>query len=428
MTFSETLAFLYQQLPMYQRVGPKAFKKDLVNIIKLCEALNNPQEGLTFIHIAGTNGKGSVSNMMASVLQECGYKVGLYTSPHLKNFTERIRINGKEMPEIEVIDFVDRIKPAIQEIGPSFFELTVGMAFDYFQRQEVDIAVIEVGLGGRLDSTNIIQPILGAITNISYDHTGMLGETLPEIAGEKAGIIKPGITYVIGQDHPETRPVFIEKAKREGAELVFAPTERPLGMWKYIGNHQLVGFQGEDQSIETYELGLAGDFQIHNLRVVVCMAELLNQNSPFDLPLEAVKRGFLNVSANTGFKGRMTTLSQDPLVLTDTGHNPAGVQEVLKAFQRIDHEKLHIVWGMVFDKDYVSILDMLPKDAIYYFVRPAVPRGLDVTELATAAQAVGLKGNSFSTVQKGLEAAKSAADPQDLVFVGGSTFVVAEVV
>lgn len=428
MTFSETLSFLFQQLPMYQRVGAKAFKKDLKNIRKLCDALGNPQDELTCIHIAGTNGKGSVSNMLAAVLQTCGYKVGLYTSPHLRNFTERIRVNGKEIAEEAVIEFVERTKPSIESIGPSFFELTVGMAFDHFQRKKVDVAVIEVGLGGRLDSTNVIQPILGAITNISFDHVGMLGGTLPEIAGEKAGIIKPGITYVIGQDHPQTRPVFEKKAQEEGANLVFAQYKHPLALWKHLGNHQFVGYYNDSHGVDVYELPLAGDFQMHNLRVVVSLVDCLREMEPFELPDDKVKAGILNVVEVTGFKGRMTTLAEKPLVLTDTGHNLAGVREILKAFNRIPHERLHIVWGMVGDKDYPTILKMLPPEASYYYVRPDVPRGLDVDELVQSAREAGLNGERYSSVQAGLAAARKAAHAEDLVFVGGSTFVVAEVV
>jgi len=428
MTYSETLSFLFQQLPMYQRVGPKAFKKDLKNIRKLCDALGNPQNELTCIHIAGTNGKGSVSNMLASVLQTCGYKVGLYTSPHLRNFTERIRVNGEEIAEEAVVEFVERAKPSIESIGPSFFELTVGMAFDHFHRQKVDVAVIEVGLGGRLDSTNVIQPILGAITNISFDHIGMLGETLPEIAGEKAGIIKPGITYVIGQDHPQTRPVFLKKAKSEGAKLVFAQHKHPLASWKHVGKHQCIGYYTDSDKIDVYELPLSGDFQMHNLRVVVSLVDCLVEMDQFDLPAEKVKEGILNVVQVTGFKGRMTTLSENPLVLTDTGHNLAGVREIIKAFNRIPHQQLHIVWGMVGDKDYPAILKMLPQEASYYYVRPNVPRGLDVDELAQSATEAGLKGKIYASVQEGLAAAKESAHTEDLIFVGGSTFVVAEVV
>lgn len=427
MNFAETLDYLYKRLPMFQRVGPVAFKKDLTNTLRICAALGNPQGMFSSVHIAGTNGKGSVSHLLASVLQEAGLKVGLYTSPHLRSFTERIRINGIPIPEDDVVEFVRKHQAIIEEIQPSFFEVTVAMAFEHFRNQEVDIAVVEVGLGGRLDSTNILQPILGAITNISFDHQNMLGETLELIAGEKAGIIKPGISYVIGEEILETRPVFEEKAKLEGAELIFAQEKYALSCWKQGIDSQRVGFHRYMEASECYDIGLGGDFQYLNVRTVICLIDELRLLG-YEIGEEAVRAGFKDVVNNTGFRGRMTILDRDPLILTDTGHNLAGVNEVLKAFKRIDFESLHIVWGTVSDKDPTPILKLLPTDGSYYFVRPDVPRGMDAVQLATSANQLGLQGIAWPSVEAGLEAAKKAAGDNDLVFVGGSTFVVAEVV
>lgn len=427
MNFAETLDYLFHRLPMFQRVGSVAFKKDLTNITRLCTVLGNPQDSFSSIHIAGTNGKGSVSSMLASILQESGMKVGLYTSPHLRSFTERIRVNGQTIEENAVVEFVAKYQKAIEEIRPSFFEITVAMAFDYFSNQKVDLAVIEVGLGGRLDSTNIIQPILGAITNISFDHTNYLGDTLPLIAGEKAGIIKKGISYIIGEDQRATRPVFEKKADQVGGRLIFAQEEYALGCWKQGVDNQVIGFHKYLEPLRLFELGLGGDYQVHNLRTVLSLVDSLQQLG-YDISEEDVKAGFTSVVANTGFRGRMTILDRNPMVLVDTGHNIAGIQEVLKAFKRIPFDNLHLVWGTVKDKDADNILKILPDHAKYYFVRPDVPRGMDELELAKMANQYGLKGAAWPSVNEGLMAARGAAGENDLIFVGGSTFVVAEVV
>lgn len=427
MNFVETLDYLFHRLPMFQRVGSVAFKKDLKNITRLCTVLGNPQDSFSSIHIAGTNGKGSVSSMLTSILQESGMKVGLYTSPHLRSFTERIRVNGQTIGEEAVVDFVAQHREAIEEISPSFFEITVAMAFDHFRNQKVDMAVIEVGLGGRLDSTNIIQPILGAITNISFDHTNYLGNTLPQIAGEKAGIIKKGLTFVIGEDRRETRPVFEKKAAHVGAELAFAQEEYALGCWKQGIDSQIVGFHKYLEPLRLFQLGLGGDYQVHNVRTVLSLVDQL-QKLGYGISEENVKDGLSSVVSNTGFRGRMTVLDRNPMVLVDTGHNLAGIKEVLKAFKKIPYENLHLVWGTVKDKDVSEILKILPPDGKYYFVRPDVPRGMDESELAKMANQSGLKGLAYTSVNQGLIAAKEEATENDLIFVGGSTFVVAEVV
>ena len=427
MNYDETLEYLFQRLPMYQRVGKKAFKKDLNNIISLSTALGNPHEHFRSIHIAGTNGKGSVSNMLASILQEAGYKVGLYTSPHLRSFTERIRINGKMIPEELVVDFVERAKADIERIQPSFFEVTVAMAFDHFRNEKVDFAVVEVGLGGRLDSTNIITPILGAITNISLDHQNFLGETLPEIAGEKAGIFKKDTTFVIGQDHFMTRDVFEKHAEEKGARIVFAERSYKAESMSLGIGLQALNVIYNDRNLSTYKIGLGGEFQRENAVTVLAMVRELG-NLGVMVGEHATSAGFRNVKKNTGFRGRMSILGSNPPILTDVGHNEAGVREVLKAIGKIPHVKLHMVWGMVKDKDIKRILYLLPRAASYYFVCPDVPRGLDVEELKERANKLGLHGDAHSSVQAGLDAAKAKADPKDLIFVGGSTFVVAEVI
>jgi len=425
MTYPETLDYLYQRLPMFQRVGPKAFKKDLTNIIRLCAALDNPERKFRSVHVAGTNGKGSVSNMLASVLQEADYRVGLYTSPHLRSFTERIRLNGAEIPETDVVAFVERSKSVIEAIAPSFFEVTVAMAFDYFARQEVDIAVVEVGLGGRLDSTNVIVPEMGVVTNISYDHMNFLGNTLGLIAGEKAGIFKAGKRFVIGQRHPETEPVFHAKAAEAGASLVFAEDAAEVRVVEK-------DLEGQDLEVEMdgkmqLRLGLAGEYQRENARTaLVALKEL--EELGWEIGEEAVKNGLERVRTNTGFRGRMSVLGKDPLVLTDVGHNEAGVGQILNAIAGLPHERLHLVWGSVFDKDVRKILEMLPADATYYFVSPNVPRGMPVSDLVNLATEVGLEGVAYSSVAAGLEAARAQAQVEDLIFVGGSTFVVAEII
>ncbi|MEM7659764.1 MAG: folylpolyglutamate synthase/dihydrofolate synthase family protein [Bacteroidota bacterium] len=423
-TFEEVLAFLYQQLPMYQRVGPAALKPSLQNTKDFCWELGLPQWQFHSIHVAGTNGKGSVSSMLASILQEAGYKTGLFTSPHLTSFTERIRINGIEISEEEVIEFVHLYRKAIDLIKPSFFELTTGMAFLQFASEDVDIAVVEVGLGGRLDSTNVITPELSVITQIDFDHVGLLGDTLPQIAGEKAGIIKQLTPVVISERHPETEVVFLEKAASLEAPILFAQD-----------THQLEALQQDLHSqrfrdLETgeeWELSLAGHYQKENLQAVLAAVDQLREDG-WNIPAEAVRQGLQKVAANTGLRGRMEVLSESPTVLLDTGHNPAGVKAAVQQILAHPHDQLHIVWGMVNDKDVSAVLELLPAAATYYFVQADLPRAMKAEALAAKAHQLGLKGTAAGSVEIGMIQAKAAASPDDLIWVGGSTFVVAEAI
>lgn len=412
---------------MFTRIGAAAIKKDLDNTILLCEDLGNPQEKFKTIHIAGTNGKGSTSHMLAAVLQKAGYKTGLYTSPHLKDFRERIRINGEMMPEAAVVDFTAREKEKIEEISPSFFEVTVAMAFDYFAAEQVDIAIIEVGLGGRLDSTNIITPVLSVITNISFDHMNLLGNTLPEIAGEKAGIIKPGIPVVIGEKQDESAPVFISKAKETSSQLVFASTELRLDDVRNEGTQLVTSvYKNNARIFKDLKLDLTGRYQLKNVLTVIQAVNVLNRTG-FTVPDQAVYDGLAHTVEITGLQGRWQTISRNPLVICDTGHNIAGIQEVLQNIQATPYRKLHIVIGMLKDKDISSVLQLLPASAAYYFCEPLLERALPAAELAQQAEKFNLKGKVYHTVVLALDAARNTADPNDLIFVGGSTFVVAEV-
>lgn len=434
MTYSEATEYLFSRLPMFQRIGKVAYKKDLTNTLALCEVLDNPHTKFKSIHIAGTNGKGSTSSMIASILQEAGYKVGLYTSPHLRSFTERIRINGQEIPESAVISFVQRMQPHIERIEPSFFEATVALCFDYFAQEQVDIAVIEVGLGGRLDSTNIITPELSVITNISWDHMDLLGDTLPKIAAEKAGIIKPTIPVIIGERQSEVAKVFQNTAQHIHAALFFAEdffTVHPIGSSFF--NQTLEIHAPKDEHF-TIESPLIGQYQIANIRTVLMAISVLTQHG-WNIRQAHIQAGISRVSANTGLKGRMYVLGEHPLTLCDTGHNEAGIKYVVAQLTAYLHQlrqqgdsHLHIVLGMVSDKDHEKILRLLPQSARYYFVKPGVPRGFEAEALRQKAEPLGLLGNTYASVQDGLAAAVTAAAQNDLIFVGGSTFVVAEVV
>ena len=402
MNYQETLQWMFAQLPMFQRVGESAFKKDLTNTLAFSKELGFPEKKFKSIHVGGTNGKGSTSHMLASILQEAGYKVGLYTSPHLKNFTERIRINGKEIPKRTVTAFVNTHKDFLESQKLSFFEMTVGMAFDYFANEKVDIAVIEVGLGGRLDSTNIITPLVAVITNIGYDHMQFLGETLPEIAGEKAGIIKEHIPVVIGEYQEEVASVFLKKAAEMKASIQFA---------------------SEDTTM--YKSDLLGDYQQSNTKTAVAAIKKLQGFSVSD---ENIKVGLQNVVNNTQLKGRWQILQQHPTVICDTAHNKAGLQIALSQLVRQEYEQLHIVLGVVSDKKVADIFPFFPKNAQYYFCKPNIPRGLSEVVLQQQAATFGLQGKTFSSVKKALNAALKSANQQDIIYVGGSTFVVAEVV
>jgi len=439
MDYQQTLDYLYRQLPMFTRVGASAFKKDLTNTILLCGKLGNPQQRFKTIHVGGTNGKGSTSHMLAAILQTAGYKTGLYTSPHLKDFRERIRINGEMIPEKEVIDFVADQQENIDAIEPSFFEMTVAMAFDYFAREKVDVAVIEVGLGGRLDSTNIITPLLSVITNIGWDHMNLLGNTLAEIAAEKAGIIKPETPVVIGEHQPEIAAVFIEKAKQENAPVRFASEEwnaaieKPEPAMKAIPELLHVQISSSEKnphpsiSNKNLQLDLTGLYQLKNLKTVLSAIDEL-RNQQFHISDDVVFTALKTVKQLTGLMGRWQVLDRNPLIICDTGHNPEGIKEVLSNIAATPHRCLHFILGMVADKDISKILVSLPKKATYYFCKPDIPRGLDAKTLKKQAENFGLSGNYFDRVNEALAAAKNNAQPDDLIFAGGSTFVVAELV
>lgn len=404
MNYQETINWLFNQLPMYQLQGASAYKKDLTNTHLLIDYLDQPQQKLKCIHVAGTNGKGSTSHMLASILQEAGYKVGLYTSPHLKDFRERIKINGIEISEHFVCDFVNKHKPFFEANDLSFFEMTVGLAFDYFAKEKVDIAIIEVGMGGRLDATNIITPLVSVITNIGLDHTQFLGNTLAEVAYEKAGIIKPGIPVVIGEYTFETKPVFLAKAKECNADIYFA----------------------SDLVQETYASDLIGDYQIHNKKTVLQTITVLNSQKEFKIFHEDIKSGLLQVIKNTGLQGRWQQLGESPKIICDTAHNKNGLEIVMSQIQKESFDTLHIVLGVVNDKDLEEVLPLFPKNAIYYFCKPNIPRGLDATTLQKQALKFGLTGKTYNAVSEAYNESKNNATKNDFIFVGGSTFVVAE--
>jgi len=421
MTYPETLNYLYQNLPMFQRVGAVAYKSDLTNTLALCDALGNPHFKFKSIHIAGTNGKGSSSHMLASILQSAGYKTGLYTSPHLKEFTERIRINGEEVSKEFVVDFVERIKPSVEIIKPSFFEITVVMAFDYFVHQNVDIAVFEVGLGGRLDSTNVITPIVSLITNISWDHADILGDTLQKIAYEKAGIIKPHVPVVISEYQHELKPVFVEQALKHKSRLIMA-TGNYQAQRKAPGIFEV----SHDKNGYTVALDLMGIYQEKNLPGVLATTDVLNE-SGFSISVSQIQDGLGKVITQTGLKGRWQTVGADPLIICDTGHNEGGVREILRQLNEMSFNHLHIVWGMVKDKDITGILKLLPKYANYYFCQANIPRAMNADELKQKAELQGLNGIIVKNVNQAIAEAKRNCSKDDLIFVGGSTFVVAEV-
>jgi dihydrofolate synthase/folylpolyglutamate synthase len=431
MNYQQTLDYMYTQLPMFQRIGSAAYKANLDNTIAICSLLQNPQDKFKSIHIAGTNGKGSTSHLLASILQSAGLKVGLYTSPHLKDFRERIKINGELIPEQYIIDFVEVYKIDFEKIQPSFFEMTVGLAFDYFATQQVDIAVIEVGLGGRLDSTNVITPELSIITNISFDHTNLLGNTLQKIAEEKAGIIKKEIPVVIGETQVESKSVFIQKAKEQNAPIIFADENfKSKNVFHKSGHTLKLFIDIEKDGVLTYEdleSELLGLYQQKNIITVLTAVEVLNQKG-FNLSEKIIREGIKKVITQTGLLGRWQILSTHPLVIADTGHNEAGIKEVLNQLKNSSYEHLHFVLGMVNDKDISAILNLLPKAATYYFCKANIPRALDADELSTQARNFGLNGSVYSSVANALDAAKVNAKSNDLVFVGGSTFTVAEVV
>ncbi|MET3115432.1 dihydrofolate synthase/folylpolyglutamate synthase [Pedobacter sp. CG_S7] len=428
MTYSQTLHYLYNKLPMFTRVGAIAYKKDLHNTLILCEQLGNPQHQFKTIHVGGTNGKGSTSHMLAAILQQAGYKTGLYTSPHLKDFRERIRINGKMISKGFVSNFIKEQQASFETLQPSFFEVTVGMAFSYFEQQKVDIAIIEVGLGGRLDSTNIISPELAVITNISLDHTNILGNTLRAIAGEKAGIIKHNIPVVIGERHPETDNVFIKKALETDSTLVFAADELNLSDIQIDKQYLITTIKkGTEVLFKGIKLDLTGTYQLKNVLTVVA-AILKLKDLHFNISNKAVFTALKNVKKITGLKGRWQTLSNSPLIICDTGHNSAGLKEVLQNIQNTTYQNLHMVIGVLKDKDVNGFLSLLPIKATYYFTQPQLERALPAIKLADQASKHQLFGQAYDDVASALQAAKKNAGPNDLIFIGGSTFVVAEVI
>lgn len=426
-TYQETLDFLFSQLPMFQRIGAPAYKKDLTNITALCEALGHPQRNYPLIHVAGTNGKGSVSFMLSAILQAAGLKTGLCVSPHYRDFRERARINGQYVSKAFVVDFVRRVRPVIDAVQPSFFELSTALAFDYFSSEKVDVAVIETGLGGRLDSTNIVEPVLSVITNIGFDHTEFLGNTLPLIAAEKAGIIKAGIPVVIGESHPETAPVFRQTAEHQGSELVFADeTYRAIRRSGDVLHTVFDVFQGQKLLYPALEVQLSGDFQTKNIQTVLQAVEILAPQ--FSITETHVRSGLSRLKSLTGFLGRWDAIGQNPLVLCDSAHNEHGLKGVVAELSKMQYKRLHIVFGVVKDKDISAMLGLLPPDARFYFCKANIPRGLDAGELQKKAAGMNLQGRSYSSVINALRAAKRNATPDDLIFVGGSIFVVAEVV
>ena len=427
MDYSQTIDFLFNRLPMFSRLGAMAYKSDLTNILILSKLLENPEKKFKSVHIAGTNGKGSTSHMLAAILQRAGYKTGLYTSPHLYDFRERIRVNGQMIPESFVTTFTGKLMPSIESIQPSFFEITVAMAFDWFVDQAVDIAVIEVGLGGRLDSTNIILPELSVITNISYDHMDLLGNTLQKIALEKAGIIKHGVPVVVGEEQAEVKDVFLRIAEQNKAPIHFASRKRFVDDWKF--NRHLLEVELTDRHSNekvNYSLDLPGIYQTKNIVTVAEVVSLLNQHG-FSIPETAVRSGLQNVKKLTGLHGRWDILHDEPLLVLDVGHNEGGMKEIAKQIELTAHEELHLVIGMVKDKTIENILRHLPPTANYYFTKARIPRALPETELAAKAESIGLKGKTFPEVQQALQAAVDRAHPKDLILVCGSVFLAGEV-
>lgn len=404
MTYKQTLTFLFEQLPMFHRIGPAAYKPGLDNTRALLRLVGNPETSLKCVHVAGTNGKGSTSHLIASVLQEAGYKTGLYTSPHLKDFRERIRINGEMISEDAVVEFVEMYKDQWKEISPSFFEITVALCFQYFQKEKVDIAIIETGLGGRLDSTNVVMPEVSVITNIGFDHMNLLGDTIEKIAGEKAGIIKQNCPVVIGSMRNEAVSIMRNKASEMNAPILSA---------------------AEIDVVPDSPLN--GIYQEQNKRTALCAIRVLQDSGKWNITEDAVNKGFLNVIKNTGLSGRWQILQQNPTAIADVAHNEDGINMVLKQLSEMKFNQLHFVLGMVSDKDISKVLKLLPKDAIYYFCKADIPRGMDAEDLKNLATTSGLHGKTFDSVKSAYEAALSEAHKDDLVLVSGSIFTVAEV-
>ncbi|MBK3518425.1 bifunctional folylpolyglutamate synthase/dihydrofolate synthase [Carboxylicivirga marina] len=428
MNYKETLDFLFAQLPMYQRVGKAAYKADLATTLELDKYFQHPHKSYKTIHVGGTNGKGSVSHCIASIFQEAGYKVGLYTSPHLKDFRERIRINGQMITENAVIDFVNNHQGIIKKLQPSFFEMSVAMAFDYFRHEKVDVAIVEVGMGGRLDSTNIISPEISTITNIGMDHTAFLGDTLPKIAIEKSGIIKKDVPVIIGQSQAETSLVFENIAKERETNILFADKELAISTATFsIDEKQIFQiYRGTELAYPDLKLDLLGSYQKKNIITALCTIEQL-QKGAFQISNQDIYKGLLNVVKNTGLLGRWQHLGYNPRIICDTGHNLDGMTMLVEQIKNTPHDKLHIVLGMVNDKDHSAVLNILPKNAEYYFTKASIPRSLDEQELKQMGNQIGLVGESFSNVELALKSAQKNAGSNDLIFIGGSTFIVADI-
>ena len=430
MNYSDTLEYLFTRLPMFQRTGPAAYKNNLDNTLRLDELYGHPHRNYKTIHVAGTNGKGSVSHMLAAILQSAGYKTGLYTSPHLKDFRERIKINGKMISEQAVVDWVNqyRTNNDLWKIEPSFFELTVALAFDYFAHENVDVAIMEVGLGGRLDSTNIITPEISVITNIGLDHVNLLGDTKPKIAAEKAGIIKSNVPVVIGETGKETAPVFKQVAAEKDAPLFFADQEYAVSYATLgIDGKQNIHLERNGQAVaEEIKLDLLGAYQHKNLPTLLKSVDLLREKG-FEISSSALKDGLANVVGLTGLLGRWQVIGNNPLTVCDTGHNEDGIRVLVEQIKNTAFKNLHIVFGTVGDKNPDPVLALLPKNAQYYFVRADIERALNENKLKARATAFGLRGESFNSVKEGFAKARETAQKQDMIFVGGSTFVVAEI-
>ena len=427
MNYQQTLDYLLTKLPLFSRIGVAAYKKDITNTVILCKAVDDPQNKIKSIHIAGTNGKGSTSHMLAAILQQHGYKTGLYTSPHLKDFRERIKVNGKMIAEDFVVSFVEKIKEVSEKVDPSFFELTVVMALAYFREQKVDFAVIETGLGGRLDSTNVITPLVSVITNIGYDHTNILGNTLEEIAFEKAGIIKPSVPVVIGESHAATKNIFIEKAKTCHSSIIFSDEVYSIAnSVSHINAMEINVSNKENNKKETYTLDLNGIYQQKNLLTVLCTLKILQQQG-IHLSEENIKQALSTAKKLTGLHGRWDVIQEKPMIVLDVAHNEDGIKQLLKQIDTCAYNKLHIIFGLVKDKDADRILSLLPKKAEYYFTKAQIPRALPENELLAKARLYKLKGEAFHDVNKALKAAAAKAFTDDLIIVCGSVFVVGEV-
>ena len=427
--YAATLDFLFSRLPRFQRIGSIALRADLTNILNLLAGLQMEVNKFPTIHIAGTNGKGSTAHLIAAMLTAQGYKTGLYISPHYVDFRERIRINGQLVSKQFVIEFTEKVKPLLDEINPSFFEITWVMALAWVEKSKVDVAVIETGLGGRLDSTNVITPVLSVITNIGMDHTAFLGDTLPQIASEKAGIIKPGVPVVIGEKQEETTPVFSHFSEKNKAPIFFADEYidvKCLEANLHYATYKVHKIGSNDMWFNALKVNLAGGYQLKNVRTALCAIDKLKPF--FNVENEAIVEGLLHLKRLTRFMGRWQKLGEDPLIIADSAHNTEGLTLAMNQLEELPATALHLVIGVVADKDIAGMLSLLPKYATYYFARPDLPRGLDASKLKEQAVAFQLKGRAYSSVKNALKAAKRKAAPSDVIYVGGSTFVVAEVI